>query len=614
MARLFSQASGTDRVGLGSPAALDDLPLNNDYTLIVCVGRRTADNTGVLAFYGKSSSLVANGISFWCDNSQDPFTTYGHLRAVVGTDGAPFIRASGSGDTTTDTMVLNQQEVVACQFNAGFTSGFKFYRAPIDTWITEVSSYTNESSGTGTIGADAATDAEFGRAAAAGAFPFTGDLGFCLVYSRDTTEYSVSDIQRIQSGIWSYLYAVQTGGSTSRAVTIWQSVSGYKLLGYLSSAGTFTDHSGNSITGTLTGTSAGTDDPDWFVPTLFDDDIESVYSVNEQEQTDYRYTSSHARKSFTTTATGGTVLFYRTLDGAYDDQGVIGLLVNGAYTDTLVSNGSTGRQRDTFSGLAGSSKTLTLQNGVRSTPTGTRPYEGTFLVAVKFNAGATEIAPTTRTRALVNVGDSVLEGFLLNPPQEDAPLQQLRISGFSPTYDGVISIGAGGLELFDIAGDSTKRAEYAAVLTTGNPKRILFQLAANDKLSDRTLANFTTWLDTICDDIQAIGGFTGKITLATVTNWAATPEAATNGNGDVIEDFRQAIRDVVTSQGTPRVALCEIGDGLLDPTTDLNADGIHLNITGANILRPVYQDFTSDLDAAIAAVVADRYYAQLRGE
>lgn len=605
MARLFDGTSGTDELDFGSPAVLDDLPINFDYTLIVCVGRRTED-AGTLGLYGKSGGLTTRGISFWLDNPVTPFATFGHLRACVGTDGSPFVRSSNPNDTTTDCAVLNQQEIWVAQHNAAFTSGFKFYRSALDTWVTEVSSYNNEASGTGNIGSDAGDNAQFGLCDAVGADPFGGDLGFCLVYARDTTEYSIADIQRIQSGIWSYLYAVQTGGSTARAVAIWQSVTGYKLLTYLASDGTDTDHSGNAINGTLTGTDPGTNDPDWFVPTDFDDDNESAYSSDQREQTDYRYTSAHARKSFTTTATGGTVLFYRTLDGAYDDQGVIGLLVDGTYTDTLTSNGSTGRQRDTFTGLAGSSKTVTLQNGARSAPAGTRPYEGTFLIAVKFNAGATEVASTTRTKALMAIGDSVLAGFLLNPPQEDAPIQQLRISGFSPTYDGVFDEGAGGLELFDIAGDSTKRAEYVSVLTNGNPKRILIQLAANDKLSDRTIANYTTWLDTFCDDLLADVGFTGKITLATVTDWAATPEAATNGNGDVIEDFRQAIRDVVTSQASSRVQLCEIGNGLLDPATDLNADGVHLNITGANILRPVYQDFTSDLDATLFGTVVQQ--------
>jgi len=596
MARLFSQASGTDAVDLGSPTPLDNL-VQSGFTLIFIAGRRTG-NQGNQGLFGKSGALTTRGITFFSDNSATPNATFGHLRAVVGTNATPYIRSSNASDTNVDTMILNQQEVIACQFSTTFTDGFQFYRNPIQTPIQEVASYFDESAGTGTIGADGADNAFFGLAPALGAFPFTGDLGFCLVYNRGTV-YSVADLQRIQLGVVTYLAALEAGASTARAVAIWQSVSGYKLLGYLSSAGTFTDHSGNSITGTLTGTSAGVNDVNWFAPTAFDDDKESAFTSDLREQVHYRYTCGFARKTFFTAATGFTAWDYRTLDGFYDNQAGIAYMVNDTYTGLIGAGTDVGQQSGAVSGLPAYGKTITFVNGARSAATPTRPYEGTFLQAVRFTAAATEIAPTTRNTALVMIGDSVLEGFLLVPPHRDQPLQRLRLNGFNGTnvYDGVIDHAAGGMELFDIAGDSTKRAEYTTILTSGNPKRILIQLAANDFFVDRTIANFTTWLDTLCDNILAVGGFTGKITLCTVTDWRTPPEGDTNANGDNIEDFRQAVRDVVTSQATARVSLCEIGAGLLNPLTDIEpSDGVHLLIGAVAKLVPRYYSATAALD------------------
>lgn len=610
MARLLPSMSTTDGASLGSPSVVDNL-FGSNKTMGVFTLRRNAD-TSQIGIAGKSTALLTSGWTFFADNGISPNTTYGHLRMIVGTSGVPLARSAGATDSATDAMVLDAHEIVGFTWDgdaAIANANCKLFRAPIDEWISEVSGYNDVTTPTGTVGADASADLSFLRSDVVGASEtkrsWSGDGGLCLLYNR-ATAYTVEDMRRVQIGVWAYLDAVEHGTSTARAVAILQSVSGYVVLGYLASDGTWTDHTSNTSI-TLTGTSAGTDDTNWFVRSEFDDDREDLYASvsggDLREQFDYRYTSSHARQSFVTAATAGTVLFHRTLDGTYDDQGVIGLLVNDAYSATLSSNGSVGRQRATFSGLSGSSKTVTLQNGCRSAP-GARPYEGTFLVAVRLNAAATVVAPTTSKLSIVCIGDSVLDGFLLNPPQEDAPIQQLRISGFSPTYTKVVSLGAGGLSLFDIAGDSTKRAAYAAILTDGNPRRILIQLGANDQISGASewdVDQFETGLDALCAAILAVSGFSGRITLATITDWGAGLGGA-NGNGDTIEDFRQAIRDVVTSQASSRVALCEIANGLLTPATDLDADGVHLNITGANKLRPVYQDFTSDLDVRSATV------------
>jgi lysophospholipase L1-like esterase len=223
---------------------------------------------------------------------------------------------------------------------------------------------------------------------------------------------------------------------------------------------------------------------------------------------------------------------------------------------------------------------------MRTSLDGVRPFPGTYLTHVRFNAAATEQAPATRSNPLVVICDSTLEGFYADNPAEEGCIQKLRLN-LPALYDGVIMYGAGGYSLFAAGPDATARQALAELLTALSPRAILINLGGNDWLNNywSGLANYQAALEDLLDKLLA--EFGGRVFVDGVfTPPTGSEYLDDNAIGESISDLRATIAAAVTAVGSTRLTYLDLTSVISEANFD--ADLKHPNVAGHDEL---YQFF-----------------------
>ena len=586
MARHF--AATLDKYDCGDPAATQSLA-NASTLAVFCAGTRDADEAK--SFITKSDAASTGGWEFAHGNPFGPgFNTYGHIRAIIWTDATHWDFISGADDSSTDTVPgAGEEYFFGFQWDG---SGCEMWLGPQETPVSQVGTVTVNTSGSGTPNTDVGQDLIVGNLTRAADQEHEGDLSFVTIYGR--SDLTDDNVRTIQLGINTFM-----AGDTTRGVAIMKSITGYKLLAHIEDDGTFTDYSGNGITGARTGTTSSSDPANYFAPTAFEDDSEEHESSDIREQTTYRYTGSFAQKGYTTTATEATAWMQRVGLSGLDAQAKVGVLIDGAYTDTLVA-AAAGVASDSITGMAGSSKEVHFVNGARSRP-GALPVDGTYVTLVHFNAAATEITPPTRSKRLTVFGESIIDGFMSATPPSKAAAQQYRLLTLSSDLDAVAQAAYGSMNIADLAGTAGLRTNTAGVATGLNSRVVVIALGGNDKLNDIVLATFQTQYQALLEAVLNADEFVRVMGLG-MTVFDATSEGV-NGNGDTADDFRTAISDAVdaanTAVGGTRASY-ENAKSVY--TTGELADAVHPTDAGHDLL---YAWLDPLVDTAAAAAAAD---------
>lgn len=586
MARNFTVAN-SNKADYGSPAVLDDLIRAGNATLIV-VGRRSSDaDNQYLA--SKTSTVLTRGWEFLA-GQRSGGTTYGHIRLIIWTEGGGggnyYDRESGNADTNANTMLKDEHTITAFTYDSALSGNgkIKLFVSKLKDAIVESTAYTDSNAGSGTPCIDNDSNYYGWNLQRSSSLSMGGDGAWQIVFNRTL---SLLELRVVQQGVLMF-----AAGDTTRGINCIKSVSGYVMINHQLYDGTYVEYSGNTITPTLTGTSAGAeinesssganqgliDSP--ASGTDFEDNVESGASY--AEQTRYIYGSDFKRRRVTTTATAFTAWNYCTFDPAsFPNQTVLGYDVNGAETGKLSAT-AVGPNSASVSGLSGSSKVLSFIDGPRSKPSlaSVAPFDGTFYTLAIFDATFTAIAPTARAAPIVACGDSILTGgFVADYPQKYGAFQVLRRA--LPVWaDGVISYGAGGLSWYDLASDSTKRADTVAKLTDCDPAVIAISVTgANDKGRNAwSTATATTPVQTLLSDLLA--AFSGRIHLFDCT--ITLDESSTNSFGEDITDWRAFIAALPAAVDPSRITYSSM-IGVLT-TSEISGDNVHPTTAGHQIL------------------------------
>lgn len=567
MARLFGGAA-TDAASFGAAAAVNNLTQSGQ-TLGLVVHRRSADSTGVLL--SKMSALTA-GFALLTDQAGGG-TEWGNLRLITG-------RATTRNDVTSTTgnaAPLGQHTASAFSWDSSFadgSGGTRLYQSPLEQTIQEVSGYSVLVAGSGSLaGDDSAASLRVGNWALSDE-SYEGDLGWAvLVHKAGATPWTAAQVVQAQAGVLTCL-----AGDVTRGLAILAQLGTVALLAEVQTDGTLIDHSPSALTGTLTGTTPGTDQPNWHAPTAFFDDTVPSDSVHTSEQVRYRYTSAMARTRWQTAATAVDVWAYRTLDAQYDAQSRVALLVDGAWSSALDTLGVDTYSRVQFTGLSAADKVLDFLGGATSRPislTGATPSQGTFPVLLRFDASATELAPTAGNRALSVLTESVWMGFLADPVQQLGVMSRVRLAG-DAGIDRVRLTGWGGWKLRLEAPDAAGRANVVAQLTQDGPAGILLAVGANDALQGIwTLAQFTTAFDAFLTDLLAAYPAGPVLLMAPIIN----ANEGANAQGWSLSDLRSYYASAAAAHPGRVFVYDPVTPTLVVPLTDL-PDGTHPDNTG----------------------------------
>jgi hypothetical protein len=572
--RLFTGASAA-RVAIPTSAALTDLAKNGRLSVITAFRIGTLATNLVLA--SKTGSVAARGWELLVDN----VTGAGQLRFLAG--GATY------SDTVSPIGAVSAGVFTIAGADFDGTQG-KLFVAPIDTPISEVGSYVTQSNGV-TLGSDAADNLSLWNATT-GSQSVDGDGIWVVIHDR-VGRTTLDEKRIIQQGILTC-----EAGDMDRGVAMILGVSGCVGLFYLGNDGTTYDFSSNANAGTLSGTTSagqtynsdasGTSRNLVFAPKAFDYD-----SVRSPEQTSYRSTDSYAVKRYVTSATSFRAWYRRTFnDATYAAQQVIGYMVDGVYTGTLTT-AQDGENSAAVSGLSASSKTIGFINAPRSrrAADGTEPQEGTFLTVVVFGASATEPTIATPSAQWAIVGDSILAGYVANPPGQKAALMQLRYA-LPDGADAIAMPGFGGMQLSHITDSAGAQTDWVNRIIAQGTAGVIIELGANDKNNESmSAADFETALAGLVDELIA-AGYTKPIILASTT--LTTSLEGANSFGDTLDDYRAANSNVASTRG-PQVRYLNLKPVVV--SGDLAADGAHILNSGQDKLAPV-------LDAAMSGTPA----------
>jgi hypothetical protein len=584
MARLFGAAT-SDRTTFtqgGGFTGLDNLAQGN-FTYGV-VGRRTSDNNNLYLGGKNPGSSTTAGWEFLVGFDVGG-TTPGHLRLLVWTSGTRYDVSAGAS-AANDVTGLNQHEMMVVTWTSGGT--VKMYRSPIENPILEVAGYTNNTTPSGTTGTDSTGNlTAWNNARGGNANSWIGDGSWVFVYNR---VLSKNELQTVQAGILTYRAGVEANDSATktRGVNMMKSVSGYVMLNYQDASGNFTEYSGNNITASGTGTfTAGAESANWYAPTSFEDDLETTLA----EQTTYRYTSEFARFTVSSSATAFTAWYKTTLDpSTYPNQAVLAYALDNALPTKLsspvlnatASLNSTVAAYNTGSvtGLTGSSKAISLINGVRSHPNGVpAPYQGTFLTLAQFNASSSFIAPPATLKRMVVINDSIGEGFLADCPQQYSGFQTVRRS--LPNWiDAVQMWGAGGNALYDYFQDASTTSGSVSRITSGSGlAAVVIELMINDH--GRAYWSSTTAKSALIGGINLLlPQFSGPVYLIPMT--PTTNESATSTTyGETYSTWRTMLSTVPALTNSPSRVIYV--DTMTDPwinTATQMGDSVHPNTAG----------------------------------
>jgi hypothetical protein len=562
----------TDAIIVTSGAGIDDVTLSGGLSIIAQIVVTNA--TGNRNISQKSTDLFAqtSGYNFFVDS------TTGNLRGGVGAT------SSGAWATTANTgPALNVDNLVAMTWAPSTIP--KFYLNPIDVPIAETSGYTGSNTPVGaTPSTDAGANLYIGNRAQADS-SMKGNFGWYCQYSGQLT---LAQLQRVHLGILVHRQGINEADVTkqTRGVNILKSIAGYRILLYMANNGTLTDYSGNSYTITNSGpstTGQAAEVGNFDCPTTFQGDTEIYNPTNYRNQNDYIATSSCVRAGYTTNATAGSVWWWTSAINTPNlDLALYVGTVTGA--PTVLTNTANGYNRATFSGLAGSSKVVTISNGSRTPPAAALTLPGgAYMQVIFFNATFVRVpvVPLASSNTLLCFGDSILEGGNSYPITQYAYIQQARKNPPS-WFSEVGTFAYPGMQLRDMALDNTRIANTVGIITSINPKAVFIAEGFNDRglnTAGWTAAVYQTQYIALLTAIRA-AGYKGHIYVVDEIIAGATYEAA-NTNGDTMDAFRTAASNAASG----RLAVEYVSmKAVLTLATDIDVDTIHPIIAGANKL------------------------------
>lgn len=544
MARTFS---GTDRVVVTAAASINDLPASTVFAGAMLL-TRTADSANQHLLAKQNG---ATGWIFLMDTDVDAGgTVFGCLRFISFRSGT----ICDYHSLSTVAVPLNTPYMVAFSYDDANSQRVRLYAGPLSGTLAEITSFGTASAGTGTAVADATTNLSLGN-------------------QNDGSVPSGCTISRV---------AMWNTAKTLPQLRRWRDalVNGSgRVLGFaLGSGSPETDASGNSNSGTVTGTSVVADQELPVQPGTSDfaDTIPVTTQTPSTDLGSYRFTRSYARVVYAVNADTVDLTCYSEMDPTYVGSRKVAIYSDGAYVGSVDCATQTDYTRASFTLPGSGTRRVEIWNGVQSRPAEIDPWQGSFAHTVRFRSAGAAVTPTLVTTPTTPAGriyvlqDSIA-GFNTDPAPQLSWVARLR-----NTYGrSALADVYGGRALWHNGVDAAARTALVSVIAAQAPSHVWISLAANDKGRTYWLASaFQTAYADLLDKL--IAALPSARFFAVVPGPTTALEGA-NGNGETLDAFRTAVRNAAS--GKARTTTVE--GSTLYTTAELDADGVHLTNAGA---------------------------------
>jgi hypothetical protein len=294
-------------------------------------------------------------------------------------------------------------------------------------------------------------------------------------------------------------------------------------------------------------------------------------------------------------ATYADAIAYSTLfkdDPAFSSAA---LWVNGSFNSAPLVGAQATPQGLSFAVAAGAGKTLDFWEGTQSLygaslPLG--PREGTFLQSIRIPTLALDGVTSTHTLVLglahpthrvVLLGDSILTGFVTNPPIEYGPAALMRQSYTYPT-DGITSHTAGDDSVGNEVGPTAVAGALVATLTAesdGTSSNVVWdQLSTNDYgFVPISASNFAAYLASLMDSYHTANPSARWVEQGATQRISPSTEAA-NSFGNTLGDYRAA-KQAACAARSSYCTYVECAAGACVSNANIASDGLHLVNAGA---------------------------------
>lgn len=307
-----------------------------------------------------------------------------------------------------------------------------------------------------------------------------------------------------------------------------------------------------------------------FAPLLPSQMSDNGYSTDSG---DYYEQSSLSRLLVSTDATSVQVEFYVD-QTSYDlFASTMGVGVWDGTTRQYVTPTSSGFNVQTVT-LAAGTKTVEITSGAQNHYGG--PVLGNRLTAVRFNGHTfTTLVEGTRTPRIVVYGDSIAAGLMSSEPPNNSWAAKLRQLSSSRS---VMLEAWGSRTMKSDAETSGMRQTFADLIESYEPSTIWLAIGFNDwNQSAWNAADFGVAYADLLDKLHAENPSAAIYAQSPID---AVVETA-NFYGNTLGDYRTQIQTVCAARGW-----CNFSDGTayLAAPGDLDADGVHPNTTGHNLI------------------------------
>jgi lysophospholipase L1-like esterase len=318
-----------------------------------------------------------------------------------------------------------------------------------------------------------------------------------------------------------------------------------------------------------------------------DSDLYAWDLCESSQQANWRQRNSKCSFQFTTTSSSFVIEHCGNASG-FPGQAGIDVFVDGGLNTTIAQGADNTVVYTTVSGLGTSLKTLRVVESAQYGGEATTGH-GHFVRSIYVPNGSTlvKLLPTEGDNVLEAVGDSILDGFSVEPESQGS-MGLLRVS-----FPGrVVCNTRGNRSLYGATNGGLDTDTFATAIVTGlgsaragRKRAVLFQLAFNDYYGAdgsgianwRAAVEFKNALAAVVDRIHQLAPDV-QIFLQTATLWGS--EASTNRHNETLASARSAYVSVAATR-----SFCTIIDGTAIMTAGNTSDGIHPNATGHGQIR-----------------------------
>lgn len=337
-------------------------------------------------------------------------------------------------------------------------------------------------------------------------------------------------------------------------------------------ASTITTQGSSPITLAVTGAISRTDTSEVYYATvagMYHDNglnISETYAVRHNAFARIRFTTSLRRLAIHQTST-----IYSSYTGSFAS---VGIFNGGTYASNSTSTTANASQVVDSLLPAGSSKTIDLVEGTQAYVGGN--VLGTFMSGIRLPTDAVITAPTAPADRVVNIGDSIDNGYITSNAQSDNPIAVLR----GLTTRKVTMLGWGSLSLYDFTNSGVRAtwvAAVAAMMNGTNSNTLIIEAMTNDYgLGTQSAANYAANGGAFIDDLKVAVPNLKVVIFGAISRVAPASEAA-NGFGDTLGAYRTAASGLTSG----RAYVTYVDNSGLVSGANHSADGIHVNTTGA---------------------------------